>query len=196
MERGCGKTFGKADALTAAYIGAAGRKLMRQDIYNKPNPNFSGEFDLMSNGADSSYQALQTQFRHRVQPWFAGASFLDVGTLDRRCLVRCLFPERASRLFDLFSKRASSDYDIRQTFSGAVSYNIPAPATQLEVDLRKLVDGFDRLCTKRAAGERRHRSEPFRSHRILRRKQRAASGSRARRAALDFESERRGRKKN
>jgi hypothetical protein len=53
------RTFGKADVLTATYIGAAGRKLMRQDIYNKPNPNFSGEFDLMSNSADSSYQALQ-----------------------------------------------------------------------------------------------------------------------------------------
>jgi len=26
-------------------LGAAGRKLMLQDVYSKPNPNFKGEFD-------------------------------------------------------------------------------------------------------------------------------------------------------
>ena len=60
------RTFGKADVLTVTYLGAAGRKLMRQDHYNAPNPNFTGEFDLMRNDADSSYQALQAQFRHRL----------------------------------------------------------------------------------------------------------------------------------
>jgi hypothetical protein len=39
---------------------------MRQDLYNAPSPDFSGEFDLMRNGANSSYNALQAQFRHRL----------------------------------------------------------------------------------------------------------------------------------
>ena len=39
---------------------------MRQDIYEAPNPTFTGEFDLMRNDADSSYNALQMQFRHRM----------------------------------------------------------------------------------------------------------------------------------
>ena len=38
------KTVGNADVLTLTYVGAAGRKLMRQDHYYAPNPNFSGEF--------------------------------------------------------------------------------------------------------------------------------------------------------
>ena len=38
---------------------------MRQDLYSAPNPNFSGEFDLMRNGASANYNALQAQFRHR-----------------------------------------------------------------------------------------------------------------------------------
>ena len=59
------RTLGKADVLTVTYLGAAGRKLMRQDIYIAPNPNFTGEFDLMRNDADSSYNALQVQYRHR-----------------------------------------------------------------------------------------------------------------------------------
>ena len=66
MERGGGdRCWGKADVLTVTYLGAAGRKLMRQDLYNAPNPNFTGEFDVVRNGADSSYEALQAQFRHR-----------------------------------------------------------------------------------------------------------------------------------
>ncbi len=38
---------------------------MRQDIYIAPNPEFTGEFDLMKNDGDSSYHALQAQYRHR-----------------------------------------------------------------------------------------------------------------------------------
>jgi hypothetical protein len=38
---------------------------MRQDEYNAPNPNFGGEVDIMRNGASSTYQALQAQYRHR-----------------------------------------------------------------------------------------------------------------------------------
>jgi len=48
------RTLGNADILTVTYLGAAGRKLMRQDLYDAPNPNFTGEFDLMRNDADSS----------------------------------------------------------------------------------------------------------------------------------------------
>jgi hypothetical protein len=60
------RTLGKADVVTATYLGAAGRKLMRQDLYNAPNPEFSGEFEFIRNDADSSYQALQLQYRHRL----------------------------------------------------------------------------------------------------------------------------------
>jgi hypothetical protein len=67
------RTFGKADVLTVTYLGAAGRKLMRQDIYDAPNPNFTGEFDVMRNDADSSYQALQAQ------------SAIAWRTVSRRC---------------------------------------------------------------------------------------------------------------
>ncbi len=33
------RTLGKADVVTITYLGAAGRKLMRQDLYIAPNPN-------------------------------------------------------------------------------------------------------------------------------------------------------------
>jgi len=118
-------TLGKADVITVTYLGAAGRKLMRRDLYNNPNPNFTGEFDVMNNGADSSYQALQAQYRHRLGHGlqtllsYTWAHSIDDASYDANYLN---VPPSVSS-----SERGSSDYDIRHTFSGAVSYNIPPP---------------------------------------------------------------------
>ena len=118
------RSLGKADVITVTSVGAAGRKLMRQDIYNRPNPNFTGEFDLMRNGAASSYQALQAQFRHRFAHGlhtllsYTWSHSIDNVSSDA---YYANVPPGAS------SDRGSSTYDIRQTFSGAISYNIPAP---------------------------------------------------------------------
>jgi hypothetical protein len=130
-------TLGKADALTVTYVGAAGRKLMRQDIYNAPNPEFPGEFDLMRNDADSIYQALQVQFRHRLAYGlrtmfsYAWAHSIDDASSDALYLNVPPGDSPSSR------ERASSDFDIRQTLSGAISYNIPG----LGGGIRKVVFG-------------------------------------------------------
>jgi hypothetical protein len=123
------RAFGKGDALTVTYLGAAGRKLMRQDIYIAPNPEFTGEVDLMRNGADSSYNALQVQYRHRLAQGlrtllsYNWAHSIDDASSDT------YFANLPAGDAPLSDERGSSDYDIRHTFSGAVSYNIPAPGT-------------------------------------------------------------------
>jgi Carboxypeptidase regulatory-like domain/TonB dependent receptor len=123
------RTFGKADVLTVTYLGAAGRKLMRQDIYIAPNPEFTGEFDLMRNDADSSYNALQVQYRHRLAHGlqtllsYTWAHSIDDASSD------AYFVNLPAGDAPLSDERGSSDYDIRHTFSGAVSYNIPAPGS-------------------------------------------------------------------
>jgi Carboxypeptidase regulatory-like domain/TonB-dependent Receptor Plug Domain len=123
------RTFGKADVLTVTYLGAAARKLMRQDLYYQPNPEFSGEFDLMRNEADSSYNALQVQFRHRLAHGlqtllsYTWSHAIDDDSSDAYYVN--VPPNDAP----LSQERGSSDYDIRQTFSGSVSYNIRAPNT-------------------------------------------------------------------
>ena len=122
------RTLGTADVLTVTYLGAAGRKLMRQDLYNRPNPNFTGEFDLMRNGAASSYQALQAQFRHRVAHGFQTLlSYTWSHSIDNVSsdAYYANVPPGG------FSDRGSSDYDIRQTFSGAISYDIRAPGSRV-----------------------------------------------------------------
>jgi hypothetical protein len=123
------RSLGNADVLTVTYLGAAGRKLMRQDIYVAPNPNFPGEFDLMSNNGNSSYQALQAQFRHslvhglQTQLSYTWAHAIDNVSSDS------YFANVSPNYSPLSRERGSSDYDIRHTFAGAVSYNIPAPGS-------------------------------------------------------------------
>ena len=119
--------FGNADVLTLTYLGAAGRKLMRQDIYNSPNPNFTGQFSLMTNGADSSYNALQVQYRHRLTHGlqalvsYTWSHSIDNASSDAYYVNVPPGNPAASQ------ERGSSDYDIRNTFAGAVSYYIPGP---------------------------------------------------------------------
>jgi hypothetical protein len=120
------RSFGKADVLTVTYLGAAGRKLMRQDIYDAPNPQFTGEFTVMRNEADSSYQALQAQYRHRLARGlqtllsYTWSHAIDDASSDA-------YPVNLpGGDAPLAQERGSSDYDIRHTFSGAVSYNFPS----------------------------------------------------------------------
>ncbi len=97
--------LGRADVLTVTYLGAAGRKLMRQDLYDAPNPNFTGEFDLMRNDADSSYNALASPVPPSLLARSPDAALLYLGAFDRRCFLRRLLPECAHGRFD-FSERA------------------------------------------------------------------------------------------
>ena len=120
------RSFGKTDVITLTYVGAGARKLMRQDLYNAPNPNFSGEVDIMRNGASANYNALQAQHRHRFDHGLqALLSYTWSHSIDNVSsdAIYANVPAGAS------SDRGSSTYDIRQTFSGAVSYDIPAPGS-------------------------------------------------------------------
>ena len=81
----------------------------------------------MRNGADSSYNALQVQYRHRLThglqalvSYTRGHSIDDVSS-DVYFVNVPPGTEAASQ------NRGPSDYDIRNTFAGAVSWYIPGP---------------------------------------------------------------------
>ncbi|HWY71291.1 MAG TPA: TonB-dependent receptor [Terriglobales bacterium] len=122
------ENFGGSNVLSLTYVGAGGRKLMRHDIYFAPNPNVAtGEFDVLSNAGTSSYNALQEQFRHRLSHGlqtlvsYTWSHSIDDVSADGN------FQNIPLSKTTPASERASSDYDIRHTFSAAVSYDIPGP---------------------------------------------------------------------
>src|SRR5271168_4932572 len=85
----------------------------------------------MRNDADSSYNALQVQYRHRLTHGlqtllsYTWAHSIDDASSDAYFVN---LPPSDAPLSD---KRGSSDDDIRQTFSGAISYNTPAPRKRI-----------------------------------------------------------------
>ncbi|HVO60644.1 MAG TPA: TonB-dependent receptor [Terriglobales bacterium] len=119
--------FGNADVLTMTFVGAAGRQLMRRDFYNAPNRSVvTGEFDVFRNGADSSYNALQVQYQHRLTHGLqALVSYTWSHSIDDVSSDANFnnVPPGALAISD----RGPSDYDIRNTFAGAVSYYMPGP---------------------------------------------------------------------
>lgn len=121
------RSMSRADVLTLTYVGAGGRKLMRKDIYIAPNPNFTGEFDVLSNHGTSSYNAMQAQYRHRLSHAFQTLlSYTWSHSIDD--VSSDVNYQNVPLGQSSSSERGPSDYDIRQTFSGAVSYDIPSPS--------------------------------------------------------------------
>jgi hypothetical protein len=120
------RALGSAQSLTASYIGALGRQLLRQDILFKPNPNF-GTVYVTRNSAESNYQAMQIEYNrrlsHRIQ---ALASYTWAHSLDNASTDVSM--NAPSSKISLDQERGPSDFDIRHSFTAALTYNLPAPS--------------------------------------------------------------------
>ena len=129
------KSLGKEQVLSVAYVGALGRDWERTSTITLAatnanpdvpySPNFS-TLTLIGNGSYSDYHALQMQFRRRMSHGLqATAAYtwshsIDNGSSDSARVI----PDRiASPNID----RGDSDFDVRQSATAALTYNIPAP---------------------------------------------------------------------
>ncbi len=121
------KSFGGNQVISATYVGQAGRDLLRQEALFMPNANFSGDFLLTINDASSNYNALQVQYRRplsaRLQALlnYTWSHSLDNASDD---VVAGL----SNTVISAASDHASSGFDVRQSFSGALTYAIPSVA--------------------------------------------------------------------
>jgi len=118
------KAFSGQQALSVTYVGQAGRDLLRQEGLAKPNANFAGSFVLTKNNARSNYNALQVQYRRMVSAHlqvlanYSWSHSLDSASND---VVETVSSAVVSAARDY----ASSDFDVRNSFSGAVTYDLP-----------------------------------------------------------------------
>jgi hypothetical protein len=118
------KSFEGKQALSLTYAAQAGRNLLRQETLYQPNSNFLGDFLLEGNTARSNYDSMQLQYRKSLSSGIqALISYTWSHSLDN------VSSDAVSTLGDVFSGShdyASSDFDARQTFSGALSYAVPS----------------------------------------------------------------------
>ena len=118
------RAFGQSQAISLTYLAQAGRKLFRNEALFQPNPNFTSEFLLTENDAWSNYSALQVQFRQtlssRLQVLlnYSWSHSLDNASND-------VVVGLSNTVISAARDYASSDFDIRHSFSGALAYSIP-----------------------------------------------------------------------
>lgn len=108
------QSLGTNQTFSAAYVGALGRRLLRDDRLTNPNPSFSRVEILRGNGK-SDYHSLQLQLqRHLSRGLQALASYTWAKSIDTA----------SNDNGDLDQARGPSVFDVRHSFSAAATYDI------------------------------------------------------------------------
>ena len=120
--------LGKQQSISATYLGSTGRRLLQTALILSPNANF-GSADLVTNAGTSNYNALQLQFQRRLS---AGLQILSSYTWSHSIDTASAgsFLNAANSVASGASPNANrgpSDFDIRNTLSAAITYDIPVP---------------------------------------------------------------------
>jgi hypothetical protein len=124
------QSLGRTQSLSATYIGAVGRDLLRVTQLFNPNPDFNS-VNLTDNSATSDYHALQIRYQRRLSRGFqATGSYTlahstdDASTDAFATYLNTLGANGAA------SDHGDSDFDIRHSFTGSVTYFVPSPKSQ------------------------------------------------------------------
>jgi hypothetical protein len=119
--------------VTATYVAQHGQDQLRQEAEYKPNSSFSSAFLLTDNSAWSNYNALQLQYRAAISGKFQAllnytwSHSLDNASSDVVAGV-------SNTVISTANDYASSDFDVRQSFSGALTYAVPGWRTSRFLD--------------------------------------------------------------
>jgi Carboxypeptidase regulatory-like domain len=115
-------SVGKAQTVSLSYVGAADRRLVASEFINNPNANYASAY-LVGNAGTLDYNAMQIQFVRRLSRGLqASLSYTWSHSIDTGSYGEY----RNGSFADVNLNRGSSDYDVRNGFTGAVTYNIPA----------------------------------------------------------------------
>jgi hypothetical protein len=122
--------LGANQRLTATYVGADARRLMRQDNILPPSLITPGNYvpvQTIRNAGYAHYDALQLQFQRRMSHGLQAlvsynlSKSSDIGSDD----MNGLYAATVSQVE--LPPLTPSDFDIRNSLAGAVSYEAPAP---------------------------------------------------------------------
>jgi hypothetical protein len=114
---GIEQSLGSEQSVTIGYVGSNGRRLIETQIFNLAaiNPTFTTIYQYQ-NGLSSSYNALQAQYKRRLSHGLqALASYTWSHGIDFESQDNGLEPY----------ERGNSDYDVRNNFTAALSYDLP-----------------------------------------------------------------------
>jgi hypothetical protein len=112
------QALGTAQSVTLGYVGSNGRRLLELQYYPNLaslNPDFT-QVERYQNGLTSSYNALQLQYKRTLS---RGLQVLAAYTWSH-----ALDYESQDFTIEPY-QRGNSDFDVRNNFTTALSYNLP-----------------------------------------------------------------------
>jgi len=118
------KAIGSADAVSATYLGQAGRRLLFGEQSAQSTTEVSGRLLTTVNAGTSGYNALQVQWKHRLSHGvqvlanYTYSHSIDTASSDNT-------ESLALTQINLAAERGNSDFDVRHNFSSAVTYALP-----------------------------------------------------------------------
>ncbi len=129
------RELGKNQTLTLSYVASKGQDMIRFDFLLPPNSNFY-QIGVARNGDWSRYDSLQVSFQRRLSRGLQAmlsytlAKSTDTASQDStfNTASAAVGATKLSELGDIALNKGYSDFDIRHNFSGAFSYQWPAPA--------------------------------------------------------------------
>jgi len=118
------QALGSAQTLSIGYVGTEGRNLSEYLEYDlaKANPNFT-YIEQYQNGGSSNYNALQVQYNRQMAHGLqALASYTWAHAIDYASTAQNgIGPGYLDEV-----QRGNSDHDVRNNFTAALVYNLPA----------------------------------------------------------------------
>jgi hypothetical protein len=128
------KSLDSKQTLLLAYVGARGQRLLREDVLLNPNPDFT-VVRVTRNAAQSSYHALQLQYGRRfardlqVLASYTWSRSNDSASSDSlpRLRVTTNATSTGETIVTQKAALAPSDFDVRHSFTAAVTYTLPKP---------------------------------------------------------------------
>ncbi|MGC2333565.1 MAG: hypothetical protein WA581_19095, partial [Candidatus Acidiferrales bacterium] len=112
--------LGRNQTFTVSYVASGGRKLLHDAfLYPPDNPGFALEngLYLLTNGSTSSYNSLQVQFQRSLSHGLqALASYTWSHAIDDLS---------SNQNFEATLLRGNADFDVRHSFSAALTYDVP-----------------------------------------------------------------------
>jgi hypothetical protein len=113
--------LGPRQTLSAAYVGAAGRRLLRLGVL--PATGESGEVRVITNTSSSDYHAMQAHFRRHLSGRLqAIASYTWSHSIDDASEDSGVTASAGET--GAGSERGASNFDVRHSATGAVSYDL------------------------------------------------------------------------
>jgi len=120
-------SFAGNNTVSVSYVGARGKRLGRVETLRATTGNIR-RLDLVTNGGNSDYNALQAQYQRRLSGGLQViASYTFAKSLDTVSEESVSNLQSPTGRFEPNLDRAPSNFDVRHAFNGAVSYEIPSP---------------------------------------------------------------------